>query len=71
MSGFGLHAVGEFLDVNLYLHQFSIDYSSIWYRGKNLYTSSGFAKSLGNEFNLDIYEQETIAIKYIQTIEMH
>ncbi|WP_373539616.1 hypothetical protein [Chamaesiphon sp.] len=66
MSGFGLHAVGEFFDVDLYLSQFSIDYSSIWYRGKNLHTSSGFSKYLGNEFNLDTDEQETIAIKYIR-----
>jgi hypothetical protein len=66
MSGFGLHAVGEFFDVDLYLSQFSIDYSYIWYRGKNLHTSSGFSKYLGNEFNLDSDEQETIAIKYIR-----
>ncbi len=66
MNGFRLHAVGEFFDVDRYLSQYSIDYNSIWHSGKNLYTSSGFVKYLGNEFKLDIYEQETIAIKYLQ-----
>lgn len=66
LNGFRLHAVGDLFDVDLYLSQYSIEYNSIWRRGENLYTSSGFAKYLGNEFKLDIYEQETIAIKYLQ-----
>jgi hypothetical protein len=66
MNGFRFHAVGDFFDVDLYLNQYRIDYNSIWRRGEHLYTSSGFAKYLGNEFKLDIYEQETIAIKYLE-----
>jgi hypothetical protein len=66
MNGFRLHAVGEFFDVDLYLSQYSIEYNSIWRRGENLYTSSGFVKYLGNEFKLDICEQETIAIEYLK-----
>jgi hypothetical protein len=66
MNGFRLHAVGEFFDVDRYLNQHIIDYNSVWRRGENLYTSSGFVKYLGNEFKLDIHEQETIAVKYIR-----
>lgn len=66
MSGFGLHAVGEFFDVDCYLSQHSIDYTSIWRKGENFYTNSGFAKYFGNEFQLNICEQEAIAIKYVR-----
>lgn len=66
MSGFGLHAVGDFFDIDSYLNQYSIDCNCIWHKGENLYTHSGFAKYLGNEFKLNICEQETIAIGYIK-----
>jgi hypothetical protein len=59
MNGFRLHAVGEFFDVDRYLSQYSIDYNSIWHSGKNLYTSSGFVKYLGNEPSISYdYEYE-------------
>jgi hypothetical protein len=65
MSGFRLHAVGELFDVDLYLTEYKIDYSSIWYKDKG-YQNSGFVKYLGNEYELDIYEQEKIAYEYMR-----
>lgn len=66
MNEFRLYAVGEFFDVDRYLSQYSINYNCIWRKGEGSYTNSGFAKYLGNEFKLDICEQETIAIRYIR-----
>ena len=67
MGGFRLHAVGELFDVDYYLSQYKIDYSSVWYKGgKQNYQNSGFVKYLGNEYELNVYEQEKIAHKYMQ-----
>ena len=65
MFGFRLHAVGKFFDVDLYLNQYKIDYSSVWHKDEK-YQNSGFVKYLGNEYELDIYEQEKIAFKYMR-----
>lgn len=64
MNGFRLHAVGELFDVSLYLSQYEIDYSSVWYKDEG-YQNNGFVKYLGNEYELDIYEQEKIAYEYM------
>jgi hypothetical protein len=66
MSGFGLHAVGSFFDVDNYLSQYSLDYNHVWHKGENHYNHSGLVKRLGNEFKLDICEQENIAIEYLR-----
>jgi hypothetical protein len=66
MSGFGLHAVGDFFDVDCYLRQHNVDHDSVWHRGENFYTHSGFEKKFGNELEIDDREQELIAIKYLQ-----
>lgn len=65
MSGFRLHAVGKSFDVDLYLSKYKIDYSSVWYKNEK-YKNSGFVKYLGNEYDLDIYEQEKIAYEYMR-----
>lgn len=65
MSGFRLHAVGELFDADLYLSQHQIDYSSVWYKDEG-YQNNGFVKYLGNGYELDIYEQEKIAYKYMR-----
>ena len=65
MSLFKLHVVGELFDLDLYLSQYKIDYSSVWYKNEK-YKNSGFVKYLGNKYNLDIYEQEKIAYEYMQ-----
>lgn len=66
MFGFHLHAVGDFFDVDEYLSQYNIDHDSVWHKGKNNYSNSGFVKYLGNEFMLNVCEQEAIAIEYVR-----
>jgi hypothetical protein len=66
MSGFRLHAVGHFFDVDEFLSNYRIDHDSVWHRGRNNYDHSGFVKYLGNEYMLNTCEQEAIAIKYVQ-----
>ena len=65
MNGFRLHAVGELFDVDFYLTQYKIDYNSVWYKDER-YQNSGFVKYLGNEYELDLYQQEKIAYEYMQ-----
>ena len=65
-SNFRLHAVGHLFDVDRYLSQYSIQHDSVWHRGTDNYTNSGFVKYLGNEFRLGSDEQEAIAIDYIR-----
>ena len=66
MSEFRLHAVGSFFDIDNYLSHYSIDYSNIWHKGENSYLHSGLIKYLGNEFKLDMCEQEEIAVGYLR-----
>lgn len=65
-SNFRLHAVGNFFEVDTYLAQYTIEYDSVWHRGEDNYSNSGFVKYLGNEFRLNSCEQEEIAIQYMQ-----
>ena len=64
MRRFKFYAIGDGFDVNRYLSKYKIDYSCIWDRDK--YQYSGLVKYLGNEYMLDIYEQEKIAYKYMR-----
>ena len=64
MRRFKFYAIGDGFDVNLYLSKHKIDYSCIWERDK--YQCSGLVKYLGNEYMLNIYEQEQIAYKYMR-----
>ena len=66
MQGFRLHGVGEYFDVDFYLSRYEIDYDSVWHRDEQ-HQNSGFVKYLGNEYELDVYEQEKIAYRYMQT----
>ncbi|BAZ44006.1 hypothetical protein NIES4102_10090 [Chondrocystis sp. NIES-4102] len=65
MRQFLFYAMGDEFDVAQYLSQYQIDYSCVWERDKH--QTNGLVKYLGNEYMLNIYEQEKIAYKYMQT----
>lgn len=64
MRRFKFYAIGKGFDVDSYIGQYKIDYSRTW--DKDKYEHSGLVKYLGNEYMLDIYEQEKIAYEYMK-----